>query len=361
MNFFCIYLGEGGGGGGTNACICFGTHSQPLLLNRWMCVYKTWVTGVLFFKKTSSEQKATATNQKHSNDLEACGTKVSFRSQIFDAFIVHLYLGERQWPYGPLVFIRARRMRLTYSNRSVCPCIRPYYSNNAFYQPHINCELFLNKTDWTDVHFEELYFVELTFSFCTMNRNQMIYTNMSSEDHVYLYFPHLVVKLVGARLNLLFMIVRLSLFVHVLQIDLSYICSFIFFHHCGRVQRRWGYAFYQIDIFISFYTQYNVCHIHFYAPGLKGPPGASSVWIVRLSVCVFVRNSVPLIHKVKYLKFGWSYSNQTWTVSSSKGFSHFTDITCPWGLGGVKIWDLEILPYLDFVATGGIHVSQTHV
>ena len=30
----------------------------------------------------------------------------------------------------------------------------------------------------------------------------------------------------------------------------------------------------------------------FYAPGLKGPPGASSVWIVRLSVrlsvCVFV-------------------------------------------------------------------------
>ena len=106
-----------------------------------------------------------------------------------------------------------------------------------------------------------------------------------------------------------------------------------------------------------------VCN--FYAPGLKGPPGASSVWIVRPSVCLSVRlsvrNSVPLTFKVQYLKFGWLYSNQTWTVSSSKGSSHFTDITCPWGWGGVKIWDLEILPYFDFVAAGGIRVSQTHV
>ena len=99
----------------------------------------------------------------------------------------------------------------------------------------------------------------------------------------------------------------------------------------------------------------------FYAPGLKGPPGASSNRIVCPSVCLSVRNSVPLIHKVQYLKFGWLYSNQTWTVSSSKGFSHFTDITCPWGWGGVNIWNLEILPYLDFIATGGIRVSQTHV
>ena len=78
----------------------------------------------------------------------------------------------------------------------------------------------------------------------------------------------------------------------------------------------------------------------FYAPGLKGPPGASSVWIVRLSVrpsvCLSVRNSVPLLNKVQYLKFGWSYSNQTWTVSTSKGCSHFTDITCPWGGAGSK-------------------------
>ena len=86
--------------------------------------------------------------------------------------------------------------------------------------------------------------------------------------------------------------------------------------------------------------------LYFYAPGLKGPPGASSVWIVcpsvHPSVRLSVRNSVPLINKVQYLKFGWSYSNQTWTVSSSKGCSHFTDITCPGGWGGVKIWDLEI-------------------
>ena len=32
MNFLCIYLGEKGGGC-TNACICMGIHSQPLLQN----------------------------------------------------------------------------------------------------------------------------------------------------------------------------------------------------------------------------------------------------------------------------------------------------------------------------------------
>ena len=40
MNFLCIYLGEKGGGC-TNACICMGTHSQPLLQNRLMDVYET--------------------------------------------------------------------------------------------------------------------------------------------------------------------------------------------------------------------------------------------------------------------------------------------------------------------------------
>ena len=53
----------------------------------------------------------------------------------------------------------------------------------------------------------------------------------------------------------------------------------------------------------------------------------------RPSVRPSVRNSVPHINKVQYLKFGWSFSNQSWTVSSSKGCSHFTDITCPWGVG----------------------------
>ena len=72
----------------------------------------------------------------------------------------------------------------------------------------------------------------------------------------------------------------------------------------------------------------------FYAAGLKGPPGASSNWILRLSVRLFVRNSIPLLNKVQYFKFRWWYSSHTWTVSPSMGCSHFTDIPCPWvGLG----------------------------
>ena len=84
----------------------------------------------------------------------------------------------------------------------------------------------------------------------------------------------------------------------------------------------------------------------FLCPRPERSATASSVWIVcpsvRLSVRLSVHNSVPLTNKVQYLKFGWSYSNQTWTVSSSKGCSHFTDITCPWGWSGVKMYDLEI-------------------
>ena len=81
--------------------------------------------------------------------------------------------------------------------------------------------------------------------------------------------------------------------------------------------------------------------LNFYAPGLKGLLGASSNRIVHPSVCLSVhlsvRNSVRLTNKLQYLKFGWSYSNQTWTVSSSIGSSHFTDIPYPWGWGGVKM------------------------
>ena len=98
---------------------------------------------------------------------------------------------------------------------------------------------------------------------------------------------------------------------------------------------------------------------NFYAPAWKVHRGhlvfGSSV---RPSVCLSVRNSVPLINKVQHLKFGWSYSNQTWTVSSSKGCSYFTDITCPWGGAGWKCRTWRFLPYFDFVAAGGIRVSQ---
>ena len=95
----------------------------------------------------------------------------------------------------------------------------------------------------------------------------------------------------------------------------------------------------------------------FMPPSLKGPRGASSNRIARPSV----RNSVPLTNKVQYLKFGWSYSNQTLTVSSSIGSLHFTDITYPWGWAGSKCRTLIFLPYLDFVAAGGICVLQTRL
>ena len=69
---------------------------------------------------------------------------------------------------------------------------------------------------------------------------------------------------------------------------------------------------------------------HFYALGLKGPLGHP---VIGSSFRLSVHNSVPITNKLQYLKFGWWYSNQTWTVSSSMGFSHFIDSTCP--LGGV--------------------------
>ena len=51
-------------------------------------------------------------------------------------------------------------------------------------------------------------------------------------------------------------------------------------------------------------------HAHFYAPGLKGRPGASRNWIVRLSI----HNTISLANKVQNLKFVWSYNNQTWSL-----------------------------------------------
>ena len=65
--------------------------------------------GVPILKKTSFflAQKATATNQMHSNDLEACGMKFCcfwFHSEV-KFFTRSLYSGERQWPFGPLVLL----------------------------------------------------------------------------------------------------------------------------------------------------------------------------------------------------------------------------------------------------------------
>ena len=73
------------------------------------------------------------------------------------------------------------------------------------------------------------------------------------------------------------------------------------------------------------------------------------------SICPSVLNSVPLTNKVRYFKFGWWYSNHTWNVSSSIGCTHFNNITIPYG--GAGLTDFAIF---DFVAAGGIRVSQTH-
>ena len=45
-DFLCIYLGEGRRGC-TNACICMGTHSQPLQQNHLMNLMKLGMDEVL--------------------------------------------------------------------------------------------------------------------------------------------------------------------------------------------------------------------------------------------------------------------------------------------------------------------------
>ena len=96
-------------------------------------------------------------------------------------------------------------------------------------------------------------------------------------------------------------------------------------HKLGTV--RWDLTSYQV----AFGSGALKIQQQFYARVLKGPPGHL---VIGSSVCLSVRNSVPITNKVQYLKFGWWYSNQTWTVSSSMVSSHFTDITCPWGGAG---------------------------
>ena len=54
---------------------------------------------------------------------------------------------------------------------------------------------------------------------------------------------------------------------------------------------------------------------------------AVSTCTCYLQFCLSVRNSVPLSNKVQYLKFGWWYSNQTWTVSSSTVLVPHTSLT----------------------------------
>ena len=70
--------------------------------------------------------------------------------------------------------------------------------------------------------------------------------------------------------------------------------------------------------------------------------GSSVCLSVRPSVRLSVRLSVrpkfrPAYKQSAIFKVWGSYSNQTWTVASSKDYSPFTDIKCPRGWGGVKM------------------------
>ena len=88
---------------------------------------------------------------------------------------------------------------------------------------------------------------------------------------------------------------------------------------------------------------------YFYAPGLKGPPGPSSNRIICPSV-IWSRLHI----RFNVQRLGWSYSHQTWTVSSFKGWSHGPDITCPWDGAGSKCgtWRFcQILTLLLLVAS----------
>ena len=100
-----MYLFRRRKGGGTNACICIGTQSQPFLQNCLTDVYETWqgwsahgtahalkCFGQIYPRadpgqgenrwrgplqeSASSDWKATATSQMYSNDLEQVGWSV---------------------------------------------------------------------------------------------------------------------------------------------------------------------------------------------------------------------------------------------------------------------------------------------
>ena len=66
---------------------------------------------------------------------------------------------------------------------------------------------------------------------------------------------------------------------------------------------------------------------------------AGGIWCLdRPSVCPFICNSVRLTNKVQYLKLGWSYSNQTWTVSSSMGFHWHPMPLGGWARSKCRTW-----------------------
>ena len=79
--------------------------------------------------------------------------------------------------------------------------------------------------------------------------------------------------------------------------------------------------------------QERIFYMIFISPAWKVPAGG----IMYRIVCTSVRPSFLPAFKEQYLKFGWWYSYQKWTVSSSLDCSHFPDIACPWGGDVVKL------------------------
>ena len=87
--------------------------------------------------------------------------------------------------------------------------------------------------------------------------------------------------------------------------------------------------------------------VTFYAPSLKGPPRASSIWIICLSIIPY-----HLHTKCNILSLGGDTVTKLGLLSYVN-FTH-TSLTshAPGGRG-------RILPDLDFLAARGIHVSQS--
>ena len=84
----------------------------------------------------------------------------------------------------------------------------------------------------------------------------------------------------------------------------------------------WGFTEYGFLSVQNFSGRYGIQL--FMTPAWKARRG----YLANGSVHLFILHSVPLTYIVQYLKFGWWYSHQTWTVISSKGCSLLTDITC---------------------------------
>ena len=124
----------------------------------------------------------------------------------------------------------------------------------------------------------------------------------------------------------------------IMMTNMKSLSVIVIIHGAKIIAKSWLQGFWQAKNYNPDGYKKKILGKCFMPPALKVRRGHLVIRVsVRLSVCPFVLNSLPLTNKEQYLKFGWWYSNQTWTVSSSMGSAHFTAITCPWGWGRVKM------------------------